>query len=196
MKKYKIYILIFFIASVSLNKSISCEFDCDTYSCFGLGKILNSLVCFNDDEDSPKQEVYAKLLSRAPSLRDLDGKKDISGYFSQLSEDEILSVSVYLNPTEIRKLSISCSGLLHSINKSVWKQYNVIHNYHQWELPLSSMRISYACFYYKMGRIDMAAKLGHPEALHHIRKSQNEKAVIINYEIYHDTDSYYDSHFY
>lgn len=112
MKKYKIYILTFFIATLSLNQSIACEFECDTYGCFSFGKLLSSLVSFNDDQDLVTQEAHATPTSHDTSLmNDINGNKGISGYFNLLSRDEILSVSVYLNPTDLGKLSITCSGL-------------------------------------------------------------------------------------
>ena len=185
------------MAIFSLNQSISCEFewDPDTYGYFSFGKLLNSLVSFNDEKDLFAQEAQATPTSHDTSLMDdINGNKGISGYFNLLSRDEILSVSVYLNPTELRKLSITCSGLWNSINNSMWKQYNVIRNYRAWDLSILSRRISYACFYYKIGRFDMAAKLGHPEAIHQIRKRQRENTNIISsYDRYLD---YKDHHYY
>jgi len=109
------------MATLSLNQSIPCEFDCDTYGCLSFGKLLSSLVSFNDDQDLFEQEAHATLLSHGTLLTDnINGNKDISGYFNQLTRDEILSVSVYLNPTELGKLSITCSGLWNSINSSMW----------------------------------------------------------------------------
>ena len=153
----------------SFNQSISCEFDYDTYRYFDFDKILNPSVYFNYEQDLFEQEAHVAPPSHSTSLtNNINDNKDISGYFKQLSRDEILSVSIYLNPRELRSLSITCSALLNSINNSMWKQYNVIHNYHAWDFSLSSRQISYACFYYKTEKFEIAAGLGHPEAKHQI----------------------------
>ena len=164
---------------------MACEFDWDTYCCFSFNAIFNSSAYVSRDQDFPEQEAHATSASDGALLtNNINDNEGMGGYFNQLSQDDMLSVSIYLNPTEFRKLSITCSGLLNLINNFMWKQYNAIHNYHAWDLSLSSMRISYACFYYKTGKFDIAAKLDHPEALHEIRK--REEAITLN-----SYDSYY-----
>lgn len=183
MQKYKILILTLLLAITLLNESMSCEYNQDERccGCFDVSWIFK----IEHYQNSPNY----KEIDHKPLIRNRHNKKHVS-FFDKLSTDEILSISVYLNPLDLRKLSITCSNLLNLINKYIWTQYNNIHNYKMWDLSLSPIMVSFAFYYYKTEKYQIAARFGHPKALYILRQI---KLLDDNHHSYSShNDGYYD----